>query len=118
MFGLFLNTLAADEKCPLLKRENLTVPIQMQLSQKQKTFSPFFASFLKSRSNFEHFDKKVDLIDFVFPKLRTPKPWSDKCPKSPVSEDSSTSNMVNVPKHCRNLQHDTFIIFIDRCQVN
>ena len=60
MFGLFLNTLAADEKCPLLKRENLTVPIQMQLSQKQKTFSPFFASFLKSRSNFEHFDKKVD----------------------------------------------------------
>ena len=42
----------------------------------------------------------MTLIDFVFPKLQTPKTWSDKCLKSPVSEDPSTSNMVNVPKHC------------------
>ena len=32
----------------------------MQLSQKQKTFSEFFAAFLKSRLNFKHFDKKDD----------------------------------------------------------
>ena len=60
----------------------------------------------------------MTLIDFLFPKLRTPKWWSDKCLKAPVSDDPSTSNMVNVPKHCWNLHHSTFIIFIDHCQVN
>ena len=54
----------------------------------------------------------MTLIDFVFPKLRTLKTWLDKCLKSPVSEDPSTSNMVNVRKHYWNLHHSTFIIFL------
>ena len=58
--GLLVKILAADEKYILLKRGNLTIPIQMQLSQKQKTFSQFFAAFLKSTLNFEHFEKKDD----------------------------------------------------------
>ena len=53
---LLVNTLAADEKYPLLNRDNLTIPIQMQLSQKQKTFSNFYAAFLKSRLNFKDFE--------------------------------------------------------------
>ena len=61
---LFVNTLAADEKYPLLKRDNLTIPIEMQLSQKHKTFSRFFTAFLKSRWTFEHFDKKGDADGF------------------------------------------------------
>ena len=97
---LLVNTLAADEKYPVLNRDNLTIPIQMQLSQKQKTFSQFFAAFLKSSLNFKHFEKKMTLIAFVFWKLLTPKTWLDKCLKSPVSEDPSTSNMADVPKHC------------------
>ena len=32
----------------------------MQLSGKQKTFSEFFAAFLKSSLNFEHFQQKDD----------------------------------------------------------
>ena len=36
------------------------IPIQMQMSQKQKHFSVFFAEFLKSKFNFEHFEKKDD----------------------------------------------------------
>ena len=32
----------------------------MQLSLKEKSFSQFFAAFLKSRLNFEHFEKKKD----------------------------------------------------------
>ena len=32
----------------------------MQLSRKEKTFSEFFAAFLKSRLNFEYFQKKDD----------------------------------------------------------
>ena len=56
ILGLLVNTLAADKKYPVLNRDNLTIPIQMQLSQKQKTFSQFFAAFLKSRLNFKHFE--------------------------------------------------------------
>ena len=57
---LFPNTLSADGKYSLLNRDNLTQPIQMQLSRKQKTFSEFFCAFLKSSLNFEHFQKKDD----------------------------------------------------------
>ena len=53
-----MNTLAADEKYSLLNRDNITIPIQMELSQKQKTFSEFFAPFIKCKRNFEHFDKE------------------------------------------------------------
>ena len=60
ILGLLVNTLAADEKNPVLNRDNLTIPIQMQLSQKQKTFSQFFAAFLKSTLNFKHFESKDD----------------------------------------------------------
>ena len=70
----------------------------MQLSQKQKTFSEFFAAFLKSYWNFERFEeKKMSFIAFVFSKLQTLKTWLDKCLKSPVLEDLFASNMVNVP---------------------
>ena len=57
---LFGNTLTVDEKHYLLNRDNLTQPIQMQLSQKQKTFSEFFFAFLKSILNFKHLPKKDD----------------------------------------------------------
>ena len=56
ILGLLVNTLAADEKYLVLHRDNLTIPIQMQLSQKQKTFSEFFDGFLKSRWNFKYFE--------------------------------------------------------------
>ena len=72
--SLFLNTLSADGKYSLLNRDNLTEPIQMQVSRKQKTFSGCFSAFLKSSLNFKHFEKKrMTLIAEVFPKLRTPK---------------------------------------------
>ena len=57
---LFGNTLTVDEKHYLLNRDNLTQPIQMQLSQKQKTFSQFFFAFLKSTLNFKHLPNKDD----------------------------------------------------------
>ena len=58
ILGLLVNTLAADEKYPVLNRNNLTIPIQMQLSQKQKNFYEFLAASWKSRLNFKHFGKK------------------------------------------------------------
>ena len=60
MLRLFLNTLTVDEKRYLLTRDNLPQPIQMQLSEKQKTFSEFCFSFLKSLLNFTHCTKKDD----------------------------------------------------------
>ena len=47
--------------------------IQMHLSQKQKIFSRFFAAFFESALNFQHFEKKMTLIAYVFPKLPTTK---------------------------------------------
>ena len=45
ILGLLVNTLAANEKYPFLNRDNLMIPIEMQLSQKQKTIFPFFTVF-------------------------------------------------------------------------
>ena len=39
ILGLLVNTLAANEKYLVLNRNNLTVPTQIQLSEKQKTLS-------------------------------------------------------------------------------
>ena len=60
MLKLFVNTLTADDKYSLLKRDNLTQLIQKLLSQKERTLSRFFFAFLKSRLNFENFQKKDD----------------------------------------------------------
>ena len=47
--------------------------IQIHLSQKQKIFSQFSCAFLESTLNFEHFQEKITLIAYVFPKLPTTK---------------------------------------------
>ena len=57
---LFVKTLTVNDKHYLLNRDNLTQPIQIQLSQKQKIFSEFFFPFLKSILNFKHLPKKDD----------------------------------------------------------
>ena len=57
---LFVIILSAVEKYSLPNREYLTQPIQVQLSQKQKTFPGFYSAFSKSKINFEHFRKKDD----------------------------------------------------------
>ena len=70
---LFVKTLFDDDKYSILYRDNLTQPIQIPLSQKQKTFSQFFSPYLKSILDFEDFQKKMTLIADVFPKLPSPK---------------------------------------------
>ena len=60
MLRLFLNTLSTIDKYSLFSRDNLTQPIQMQLSQKQKAFSQQFSTYFKSNLDFDHFQKKGD----------------------------------------------------------
>ena len=56
----FVNTLRVDDKHYLLNRDNLTEPIQIQLSQKQKILSELFFAFLKSILNCKLFITKDD----------------------------------------------------------
>ena len=55
---LFVNTLTPDSKHYLLNRDNFTQRIQIQVTQKQKTFSEFLLAVLKSIINFKHLQKK------------------------------------------------------------
>ena len=57
---VFVNKLSADGKYPVQDCENLLLPIEMQLSKKEKSFSQFFVPFLQSTSNFKHFERKDD----------------------------------------------------------
>ena len=70
---LFPNTLTVDDNHYLLNRENLTQSIQMKLYQKQKKFSEFFVTFLKSILNFKHMPKKEPLIADVYPEIPAAK---------------------------------------------
>ena len=81
---LFVNTLTDDHKYCLLYRDNLTQPIQILVSQKQKTFSLFFSAFLKSTLNFEHFQKKDD-------------PHSRSISQITFSEKGDSINVCKIP---------------------
>ena len=81
---LFVSTLTDDDKYFLLYRDNLTQPIQILLSQKQKAFSRFFSSFLISTLNFEHFGKKDD-------------PHSRSISQIIVSEKGDSINVCKIP---------------------
>ena len=110
ILGLLVTTLAAHEIYPVLNRDNLTIPIQIQLSQKHKIFCHDFPAFLKSSWNFEHFDKKDDAHRFcnfeithsgnvvrkISKNLRLREPFS----KSIELENVSVIDMVNHGTAC------------------
>ena len=68
-----VNTLTANYECSRIDRENLPLPIQMQLSKKPKNLCGVFFAFLESTLNFQCFEKRMSLIGQVFLKLLTPK---------------------------------------------
>ena len=72
-FRPFLNTMTANDTNSLNSKDKWMQTIQMLLTQKQKIFSEFFSVFFESALNFEHFQKKMTLIPYVFPKLPTTK---------------------------------------------
>ena len=72
-FTRFLNILTADDKYSLSSRDKWMQTIQFHLSQKQTFLHDFFSEFFESSLNFQHFQKKMTLIAYVFPKLPTTK---------------------------------------------
>ena len=106
-----------DDKYSLLNRNNLTQPIQILLSQKQKTFYEFFWAFLKSTLNFDHFQQKDDPYSRRISQITvSKKEWLDKCLEYHASEYPSTNNMINGHKHSCNSDDATFTIFVDPCE--
>ena len=108
---LFVNRLSADGKYSLLNRDNLTQPIQLQFSQKQKKFSQFFLCIFQ--------------IEFKWPSKLMYfwgsgrwKAWFDQGLKSRVWEYPSRERMVNGPNHCCILNDTTFTRLIDQCEGN
>ena len=73
ILGQLVKSLRTNEKYPVLKRDNLMIPIHMQLSRKQNTFSQFFKAFSKSRLNFKYFKKKDDTRIFCISEITTSK---------------------------------------------
>ena len=70
--GLLVNILTTYDKYPVQDSENFQLPIQMQLSEKRKTFSEFVVPSLESTSNFKHFER-ILVIANVFVSLQTVK---------------------------------------------
>ena len=73
MLRLSVKRPTTDDKFSLLNRDNLMQPIEMDLSQEEKTFSQLLCAFFRSTSNFKYFQKKMTLIANVFSNLRTRK---------------------------------------------
>ena len=90
ILGLFLSILTGNVKYSLLNIDNLTQPVQMQLTKKKETLVQYYV-------------------------LR--KAWLCKCLKVLFSEDLLTSNMLNGAKHCLNLHSSTFNIFTDQYSI-
>ena len=90
ILGLFVNILTGNVKYSLLNIDNLTQPVQMQLTKKKETLVQYYV-------------------------LR--KAWLCKCLKVLFSEDLLTSNMLNGAKHCLNLHSSTFNIFTDQYSI-
>ena len=58
ILGLIVNRLTADDNYSHRNIQNLTQELQTAISQKEKTFSGLFITYLKSRTNSEAFAKK------------------------------------------------------------
>ena len=63
--------LAADGKYPFQGCENFQLPIQMQLSEKRKTFSQFLFHLSMLREILNILKEKMIVIANMFPKLQT-----------------------------------------------
>ena len=66
---LFVNALTADDKYSGSNMRNLQQKFQTPASQKQKTFSSFFITFLKCAWNLEHFQKKGDYPSLIISEI-------------------------------------------------
>ena len=118
---LFVKTLTDDEKYSVLYRDSLTQPIQILLSQKQKSFSQFCAAFLKSTLNFAHFQEKDDTHSrCIFKITVSEKGNSINVCKIPLQKSLPQKTWQKVPKTveiCKTLPLPYLLIPVDIIQL-
>ena len=68
---VFVDRLTANGNYPVPDCENLQLPIQMQLSEKQKTFSQFLLHFWNLHQILNILEKTTIVIANFFPKLQS-----------------------------------------------
>ena len=73
ILGVFVETVTADSKYPVPDFKNFQLPIQMQLSEKRKTFSQFLFHLSMLREILNILKEKMIVIANMFPKLQTVK---------------------------------------------
>ena len=66
---LFANTLTTDDKYPCRIMQNFRQELQTLLSQKRKTLSGFFISFLKCAWNLKYFEKKDECPSLIISEI-------------------------------------------------
>ena len=69
VLGQFANTSTVHYKYSRYDLENLPHQVQMQISPKPKTSSPFFITSMKSTLNSEYFEKKDQAHTLSFTKI-------------------------------------------------
>ena len=87
-----------NNKYPVWDYENLSSPIQMQLSLKSKTFSDFSNQFPESTSHCKRFEKKDDRHTYFISEITDLKTRLDHSLKNTVLEHRLTVNMLKGPK--------------------
>ena len=97
---MFVNILTTNDNYSPLNGDKLRQPIQMHLSQQHKKISQFISAFLKSRLNFEHFQKKEDFIADVYRKLKTPKNVVKNISKKSSFRRPFDKQLAKGTKHC------------------
>ena len=113
---LFVNTLTADDKSLFLIEENKCNIFRCIFLKQTKIFLNCFLYFSNLFYIFNILKKTLPAQVMYLGNCGRRKTWLDKCLKSPVWEDPSTSNMLNRRKHLFNLNNSTFTIFIDHCE--
>ena len=105
------NTLTGNDKYPVRDCENLSSPIQMELSINPKPFSDSFVRFWNFDLILNILEKKMIVIATLFRKLENVKDLVRPLLKNTVSENPLTLNMLKGTKILQNLHEGTFVIF-------
>ena len=97
---MFRNTLRANDKYPVQDCENLSFPIQIQLSLKPETFCDFFSYFWNVHEILNILKKKIIVIANLLRNLQAVKNLVNLLSKkNTVSEHSLTVNILKGLKH-------------------
>ena len=119
ILGLLVDTLTADDKYSRDYRENLTQPIQMELSKSPNFFLQVSLRFWELHKFLNILKKMMSLIVF-----ETDQPHRDrktrilKCLKGPFWEQLLAVNLLTGQKNCWNIVESTFIFLIDQSEMN